>query len=114
MSEQVPNESWIQWKMWPRALAMSEVLWSGPRKRSFAAFKDDADSVVRKLRNAGFNAAAADAQDVDATFAPASHDAAIASAAVGCGGRNGSGSVDVVCGGVRDIAGRARDMRLCD
>ena len=56
-SEQVPNESWIQWKMWPRALAMSEVLWSGPRKRSFAAFKDDADSVVRKLRNAGFNAA---------------------------------------------------------
>jgi len=80
-SEQVPNESWIQWKMWPRALAMSEVLWSGPRKRSFAAFKADADSVVRKLRNAGFNAAAADAHDVDATFAPASHDAAIASAA---------------------------------
>lgn len=56
-SEQVPNESFIQWKMWPRALAMSEVLWCGPRKRAYPEFKREADAVVRKLRQGGFNAA---------------------------------------------------------
>ena len=41
----------------PRALAMSEVLWCGPRKRAYPEFKREADAVVRKLRQGGFNAA---------------------------------------------------------
>lgn len=64
-AEQVPNESYLQWKMWPRASAMSEVLWCGPRKRSFAEFKSKLDAVVRKLLAAGINVATGSSGSTD-------------------------------------------------
>lgn len=56
-TEQTPNEEWMQWQVWPRALAMSEVLWSGTGCRSFEVFCQEVDSIVRKMRQDGFNAA---------------------------------------------------------
>ena len=42
----------FSWKMWPRALAMAEILWSYPRDRDFVAFAQRAtvhrDRLVRR------------------------------------------------------------------
>lgn len=56
-TEQIPNERWMEWQVWPRALAMSEVLWSGKNCRTYEDFKCDADHLVSKMRAAGVNAA---------------------------------------------------------
>ena len=37
-SEYIWNEYDLQWKMWPRACAMAETLWTKPEKKNFDCF----------------------------------------------------------------------------
>ena len=46
----------LEWKLWPRALAMAEVLWSYPAKRDFADFVRRAEVCRERLVASGVNA----------------------------------------------------------
>ena len=50
----LPNE--LEWKVWPRALALAEVLWTYPEKRDFADFVRRAEACRERLVAAGVNA----------------------------------------------------------
>ena len=43
------NEYDLDWKLWPRACAMAEILWTNPKTRDFEAFKDRVASHRRRL-----------------------------------------------------------------
>ena len=47
----------LEWKLWPRAAALSEVLWSYPKRRDFVAFARRLAPLHKKLRDGGVNAA---------------------------------------------------------
>ena len=50
-SERIWNQFDLEWKMWPRALAMSEALWCGSAKPGFADFaRRAAEHRIRLLR----------------------------------------------------------------
>ena len=52
-AEQTRTEAELQWKMWPRTLALSEILWTYPEKRDYAAFEARVRLVSEKLRAKG-------------------------------------------------------------
>jgi hypothetical protein len=49
----------LEWKLWPRALALSEVLWTypDPKKRDFAEFSQRAAVHRKRLIRSGVNCA---------------------------------------------------------
>ena len=47
----------LEWKLWPRALAMAEILWSSPPQRDFKEFKSRAKVHRRRLIRQGVNCA---------------------------------------------------------
>lgn len=47
----------LEWKLWPRALATAEVLWTGPGRRTFTDFSGRVRSVAERLRSEGVNVA---------------------------------------------------------
>ena len=51
------NEYDLAWRMWPRAFAMSEILWSAPAKRDFEAFSRRAAVERHRLISMGVNCA---------------------------------------------------------
>ena len=58
-SERTYNGKNLEWKLWPRALALSEVLWTypDPKKRDFEGFKRRAEVRREALVASGVNAA---------------------------------------------------------
>ena len=52
-TEMTKNEEELQRKMWPRTAAMAEVLWTGPKKRTFEDFKSRLLPFVERQRQAG-------------------------------------------------------------
>ena len=57
--EKTPNATMLEWKLWPRALALSEVLWTypDPKKRDFAEFSQRAAVHRKRLIRSGVNCA---------------------------------------------------------
>ncbi len=51
------NEYDLAWRMWPRAFAMSEILWSAPAKRDFEEFSRRAAVGRHRLIDMGVNCA---------------------------------------------------------
>ena len=51
------NEYDLAWRMWPRAFAMSEILWSAPAKRDFEEFQRRAAAERKRLISMGVNCA---------------------------------------------------------
>jgi hexosaminidase len=47
----------LGWRMWPRAFAMSEILWTAPAKRDFADFERRAAIERKRLISMGVNCA---------------------------------------------------------
>ncbi len=47
----------LEWKLWPRALAAAEVLWTGPGRRTFADFKARLLPHVARMKAAGLTVA---------------------------------------------------------
>ena len=47
----------LEWKTWPRACALAEVLWTNPEKRDFAAFRKRLSDHRRRLIERGVNCA---------------------------------------------------------
>jgi hexosaminidase len=56
-SEYIWNEYDLQWKMWPRACAMAEVLWTAPAKKDFEGFLKRMQTHRRRLIAMGVNCA---------------------------------------------------------
>ena len=56
-SEYVWNEYDLEWKMWPRALAMAEILWSSPEPRDYGDFLRRAKIHRSRLVRGGVNSA---------------------------------------------------------
>ena len=56
-SEYIWNEYDLAWKMWPRACAMSEVLWTAPEKKDFTDFLRRMRTHRRRLIKMGVNCA---------------------------------------------------------
>ena len=56
-SEYIWNEFDLAWKMWPRACAMAEVLWTGPEKKDFDGFLSRMQTHRRRLIKMGVNCA---------------------------------------------------------
>ena len=56
-SEMTRTERELQWKVWPRAVALAEVLWSNPETRDFRDFLKRLEPHWRKLVDGGVNAA---------------------------------------------------------
>ncbi len=56
-SEYVWNEYDLEWKMWPRALAMAEILWSSPEPRDYGDFLRRARIHRSRLVRGGVNSA---------------------------------------------------------
>jgi hexosaminidase len=56
-SEYIWNEYDLAWKMWPRACAMSEVLWTGSEKKDFDGFMKRMQTHRRRLIGMGVNCA---------------------------------------------------------
>lgn len=56
-SEYIWNEYDLAWKMWPRACAMSEVLWTGSEKKDFNDFLKRMQTHRRRLIKMGVNCA---------------------------------------------------------
>jgi hexosaminidase len=56
-SEYIWNEYDLAWKMWPRACAMSEVLWTGSEKKDYADFLKRMETHRRRLIRMGVNCA---------------------------------------------------------
>ena len=54
-SEHIPNEKKLDEMVFPRMLAMSEVLWSYPKERNYNAFLARADNHAHLLRSYGVN-----------------------------------------------------------
>ena len=54
-SEYIWNEYDLEWKMWPRALAMAEILWSNPHPRDFADFRKRVAIHRKRLIKMGVN-----------------------------------------------------------
>jgi len=56
-SEAILNMHDLDWKMWPRACAVAEILWTAPAKRDFAAFEKRVAEHRRVLIDSGVNCA---------------------------------------------------------
>lgn len=56
-SEYIWNEYDLQWKMWPRACAMAETLWTKPEKKNFDCFMKRMEIHRRRLIGMGVNCA---------------------------------------------------------
>ncbi len=56
-TEFTETEKELQWKMWPRVIALAEVFWSGPRARTFSDFVRRVKPVRERLVAEGVNAA---------------------------------------------------------
>ena len=58
-TEKTLNRYDLDWKLWPRTLALSEVLWTypDPLKRDFAEFRSRAAAMRRRLIASGVNCA---------------------------------------------------------
>ena len=56
-TEMTCTGSELEWKLWPRAAALAEVLWSYPSRRDFADFTKRAESCRARLVASGVNAA---------------------------------------------------------
>ena len=58
-AERTPNITMLEWKLWPRALALSEALWTypDPGKRDFAEFSKRADAHRLRLIRSHVNCA---------------------------------------------------------
>ena len=56
-SEYTRGREDLEWKMWPRALALSEALWTANPSRSYEEFRSRAAAHRARLRAAGVNAA---------------------------------------------------------
>ena len=56
-SEYIWNRFDLAWRMWPRALAMAEILWTAPAKRDFADFERRAAVERGRLISLGVNCA---------------------------------------------------------
>jgi hexosaminidase len=58
-AERTPNITMLEWKLWPRALALSEALWTypDPKKRDFAEFSQRAAAHRRRLIRSHVNCA---------------------------------------------------------
>ena len=56
-SEYIWNRFDLAWRMWPRALAMAEILWTAPAKRDFAYFERRAAVERGRLISLGVNCA---------------------------------------------------------
>ncbi len=54
-SEHIPNEKKLDEMVFPRMLAMSEVLWSHPKDRNYNAFLERADIHAHLLKSHGLN-----------------------------------------------------------
>ena len=59
-SEVIWNRYDLDWKMWPRACALAEVLWTAPAKRDFAEFKARMAAHRKALIGRGVNCAPLD------------------------------------------------------
>ena len=59
-SEVIWNRYDLDWKMWPRACALAEVLWTSPEKRDFAEFKARMAAYRQTLIGRGVNCAPLD------------------------------------------------------
>ena len=57
--ERTPNITMLEWKLWPRALALSEALWTypDPAKRDFSEFSQRADTHRLRLIRSHVNCA---------------------------------------------------------
>ena len=55
--EYIWNRYDLAWRMWPRAFAMSEILWTAPAKRDFAGFERRAAMARKRLISMGVNCA---------------------------------------------------------
>ena len=56
-SEMSRTEKELEWKIWPRAAALAEVLWTYPERRDFPAFARRLEPCRRALVRSGVNAA---------------------------------------------------------
>ena len=56
-SEMIRTEKELEWKVWPRAAALAEVLWSDPKDRDFASFLRRMAPRRKDLVDSGVNAA---------------------------------------------------------
>ena len=58
-AERTPNITMLEWKLWPRALALSEALWTypDPKKRDFEEFSQRAAVHRKRLIRSGVNCA---------------------------------------------------------
>ena len=58
-AERTPTITMLEWKLWPRALALSEALWTypDPKKRDFAEFSQRAAAHRRRLIRSHVNCA---------------------------------------------------------
>ena len=58
-AERTPNITMLEWKLWPRALALSEALWTypDPKKRDFAEFSQRAAAHRLRLIRSRVNCA---------------------------------------------------------
>ena len=49
------DEKSLEYKMWPRTCANAEVVWTGPKKRTFADFRSRLEPIARRMAAAGVN-----------------------------------------------------------
>ena len=47
----------LGWRMWPRAFAMAEILWTAPQKRDFAEFSRRVEKERKRIISMGVNCA---------------------------------------------------------
>ena len=59
-TEKTCTEAELQWKLWPRAIAMAEVLWTNPAKRDVREFAQRLRTCRASLVASGVNAAPVD------------------------------------------------------
>ena len=73
-SERTRNGKELEWKLWPRALALSEVLWTypDPKKRDFEGFRRRAEVRREALVASGVNASPLPTAEMLAMSGPAS------------------------------------------
>ena len=62
-SESMFNRYDLEWKAWPRACAIAEVLWTGAERRDWADFARRLSVHVGRLRRDGVNAASFESED---------------------------------------------------
>ena len=49
------DEKSLEYKMWPRTCANAEIVWTGPKKRTFADFRSRLEPIARRMAAAGVN-----------------------------------------------------------